>query len=158
MLETEFVLGPWHSSTSSDQVNFRVGELTDTTKFGSTEHSVRLEISVDDDATLAARLVADVLLRPSLLESSLQFLSFFKQRLLQTSIHDLLPVVDAIPLSILEVAEEEECFSINASKIHFLHEDETNFCKIYRVKIWGKFPIISLMLWANILGVGFNDR
>ena len=117
MLEAELVLGPWHSSTASDEANSRVGKLTDSTKFGSAKHSVRLEVGVDDDATLAAGFVTDMILGPSLLKCSLQLLPLCKQRLFQTSIDYLLPIIDAITLPILEVAEEEECFGVNVSKI-----------------------------------------
>lgn len=117
MLKAELVLGPWHSSTASDKANFRVGKLTDSTKFGSAKHSVRLEVGVDDDATLASGFVTNMFLRPSLLKGSLQFLPLCKQRLFQTSIDYLLPIIDAITLPILQVAEEEECFRINVSKI-----------------------------------------
>ena len=117
MLEAELVLCPWHRSTASDEAHSRVGKLTHSTELGSAKHSVRLEVGVDDDATLASGFVTDVLLRPSLLKGSLQLLPLCKQRLLQTSIGNLLPIIDTITLPILEVAEEEECFRLNVSKI-----------------------------------------
>ena len=117
MLKAELVLGAWHSSAASDEAHSRVGKLTNSTKLGSAKHSVRLEVGVDDDATLAPGFVTDMLLGPSLLKGSLELLPLCKQRLFKTSIDYLLPIIDAIALPILEIAEEEECFGINVSKI-----------------------------------------
>ena len=117
MLEAEFVLCTGHSSAASDQANLRVGKLANTTEFRCAEHPVRFEVGVDDDATLAPGFVTDMLLGPSLLKGSLELLPLCKQRLFKTSIDNLLPIIDTITLPILEVAEEEKCFRLNASKI-----------------------------------------
>ena len=57
VFEAKLVLGTRVSCASRYYTHIRIVKFSDTTQLCSTEHPVRLQVAVNDDNTLAARLV-----------------------------------------------------------------------------------------------------